>query len=135
MRPAFPTQAFSVVRRQVAQGLAGLLQSPGYLFRRATARAVAPPGDPSLREATPQTVMALQPADLQSFYKAAYRPDLTTIVVAGDVTPERARARGGRYVWQLAGRRGRRRRSICRRSGLAMAPRRGCPIRRRCRTA
>jgi zinc protease len=91
LHPAFPADAFSVVRRQVAQSLAGLLQSPDYLFRRAIGKAVAPPGDPTLRQATPETVMALQPADLHDFYQAAYRPDLTTIVIAGDITPDRAR--------------------------------------------
>jgi zinc protease len=91
LHPAFPADAFAVVQRQTAQGLAGLLQSPDYLFSRAIKKAVAPPGDPSLRQATPKTVMALQPSDLQAFYRAAYRPDLTTIVVAGDVTPEQAK--------------------------------------------
>jgi len=90
LRPAFPQQAFAVVRRQVAQGLAGLLQSPDYRFKRAVARSLAPAGDPSLREATPKTVMALTPDDLHAFYHAAYRPDLTTIVVAGDVTASEA---------------------------------------------
>ncbi len=90
LRPAFPAQAFGVVRQQVAQSLAGLLQSPDYRFKRAIIGALAPPGDPTLREATPASVMALTPADLQTFYHAAYRPDLTTIVVTGDVTPAEA---------------------------------------------
>jgi zinc protease len=91
LRPAFPPDAVAVVRQQTAEGLAGLLQSPDYLFGRALKQAVAPAGDPSLRQATPQSVMALKLSDLEAFYRAAYRPDLTTIVVAGDVTPERAR--------------------------------------------
>jgi len=90
LRPAFPAQAFAVVRQQTAQGLLGLLQSPGYLFGRAIKSAIVPPHDPSLRQATPKTVMALKPSDVAAFYKSAYRPDLTTIVVAGDVTPEQA---------------------------------------------
>jgi zinc protease len=91
LHPAFPPRAFAVVRQQTAQSVAGLLQSPDYLFKRAIDKAIVPASDPSLRQATPQTVMALTPADLHNFYQAAFRPDLTTIVVAGDVTPEQAR--------------------------------------------
>ena len=91
LHPAFPPDAFTVVRRQRAASLAGQLQSPDYLFQHALNRAVVPPGDPTLRRATPQTIMALQLADVQAFYKAAYRPDLTTITVLGDVTPAEAR--------------------------------------------
>ena len=91
LHPAFPDRAFTVVREQTAQSLAGELQSPDYLFKRAITRAVVPANDPALREATPKTVMALKPADLRAFYHAAYRPDLTTIVVAGDVTPDEAK--------------------------------------------
>ena len=92
LQPAFPDEAFTVVRGQLAQSAAGVLQSPGYLFHRAVLGAVVPPGDPMLRQPTPATIMALTPADVRAFYAAAYRPDLTTIVVVGDVTPEQARA-------------------------------------------
>jgi zinc protease len=81
LHPAFPPRAFAVVQRQEAQSLAGLLQSPDYLFDRAVTKATVPAGDPTLREATPRTALALKPADVAAFYKAAYRPDLTTIVV------------------------------------------------------
>ncbi len=91
LNPAFPPQAFAVVQRQTAEGLAGELQSPDYLFKRAVTRAIVPANDPALRQATPKTVMALRPQDLQEFYQTAYRPDLTTIVVAGDVTPDQAK--------------------------------------------
>ena len=91
LHPAFPADAFGIVRQQTAQGLAGLLHSPDYLVGRALRSALAPAGDPTRREATPGTVMALTPPDLDAFYRAAYRPDLTTIVVAGDVTPKLAR--------------------------------------------
>ncbi len=91
LSPAFPAEAFEVVRKQQAQGLAGLLQSPDYLFKRAIFKAVLPEGDPQLRESTPETVMSLKRDDVKAFYASAYRPDLTTIVVVGDVTPEDAR--------------------------------------------
>lgn len=105
LHPAFPDAAFDVVRGQTAKSLAGLLQSPDYLFRRAANRALVPADDPTLRQATPDTVMQLQPADLRAYYNSAFRPDLTTIVVVGDVTPAEAR----RVIeatfgsWQAAG--------------------------------
>ena len=105
LQPAFPPDAFAVVRRQLAQSLAGMLQSPGYRFGRAVNRAVVPAGDPTLRQATPATVTTLSPADLQAYYKAAFRPDLTTIVVLGDVTPAEARRVVGETFggWQAPG--------------------------------
>ncbi len=91
LHPAFPADAFAVVRDQYANSVAGELQSPDYRFERAAGRAIAPDGDPTLREATPATVRALRLSDVQAFHAAAYRPDLTTMVVIGDVTPQEAR--------------------------------------------
>ncbi len=91
LQPAFPPADFDVVKKQAAQGLAGLLASPDYLFKRAVQAVVVPANDPALRQPTPDSLMALKLADVQAYYKAAYRPDLTTIVVAGDVTPQDAR--------------------------------------------
>jgi zinc protease len=91
LHPAFPADDFAITRRQMAQGLEGLLQSPDYLFKRAIFKAVLPEGDPQLRESTPASVMSLKLDDVKAFYASAYRPDLTTIVVVGDVTPEDAR--------------------------------------------
>ncbi len=91
LHPAFPQAAFAVARRQMAQGLAGLEQAPDYRFQRAIDQAVIPEADPTLRQPTPETVEALRLEDVRAYYKAALRPDLTTIVVLGDVTPEEAR--------------------------------------------
>ncbi len=79
------------MRQQAAQSLAGLLHSPDYLFKRAMQRAVIPDNDPQLRQPTPRSMMALKLEDARAYYAAAYRPDLTTIVVVGDVTPQDAR--------------------------------------------
>jgi len=91
LHPAFPPEALAVVRRQLAQSLAGSLDSPDYLFSRAVARASVPPDDPSLREATPATVSSIGPEDVAAYYAATFRPDFTTMVIVGDTTPEEAR--------------------------------------------
>jgi zinc protease len=69
----------------------GRLRAPDYLFERAVRQAIVPPDDPTLRQATSDTVMALRPEDVHAHYAAMFRPDLTTIVVVGDVTVEQAR--------------------------------------------
>ncbi len=91
LHPAFPPQDFAIVRRQAADSLAGLLNSPDYLFKRAIQRAAVPEGDPQLRQPTPQSLTALSLADVRAYYTAAYRPDLTTIVVVGDISVADAR--------------------------------------------
>ncbi len=91
LQPAFPPGAYAIVQRQAEQSLAGMLQSPDYLFGRATGKAIVPPNDPTLREATPKTVAATTLADVKAYYSRAFRPDLTTIVVVGDISPADAR--------------------------------------------
>jgi zinc protease len=105
LNPAFPEEAFKVVQQETAQAVAGQLQSPDYLTRRAFDASLFPPTDPSLRQATPKTVSALALTDVKDYYHLAFRPDLTTIVVIGNVTPENARAAIEKYFggWKASG--------------------------------
>ncbi len=91
LHPALPAQAFAVVQKQTAQFVAGNLQSPGYRTSRTLDLALLPPGDPALREATPATVDKVTLSDVKQYHGSTIRPDLTTIVVIGDVSPEEAR--------------------------------------------
>ncbi len=91
LHPALPKAAFEVVRKQTAASLAGELQSPRYLARRALHEGIYPKNDPALRQATPKTVAKLSLDDVKAYYRQVFRPDLTTIVVVGDVDPATAR--------------------------------------------
>jgi zinc protease len=91
LHPALPAEAFAVVQRQTAEYVAGELQSPGYRTSRALDLALLPAGDPVLRQATPATVNKVTLDEVKQYHAATFRPDLTTIVVIGDVTPEEAR--------------------------------------------
>lgn len=91
LHPALPAEAFAVVRQQASQGTAGLLQSPGYKSARALELGLLPTGDPELRETTPGSLAKVELADVKQYHAQTVRPDLTTIVVIGDVTPAEAR--------------------------------------------
>ena len=91
LHPALPKEAFAVVQQQTAQFVAGNLRSPSYQTQRALDLALLPGGDPVLREVTPATVGKVTLDDVKQYHDAAFRPDLTTIVVIGDVTPEEAK--------------------------------------------
>jgi zinc protease len=92
VHPALPAAAFPIARGQAAQAIGGQLGSPGYKQARAIDVALLPAGDPALREATPASVSALTLDDVKSYDAAAFRPDMTTIVVIGDVTDAQAEA-------------------------------------------
>jgi zinc protease len=91
LHPALPEQAFQITRGQTAQFVAGNLQSPGYRTSRALDKALVPPGDPILRETTPATLGNVTLDEVKQYHDDTVRPDLTTIVIIGDVTPEEAR--------------------------------------------
>jgi zinc protease len=91
LHPAFPAQAFQIVKQQTVGQLTGTVKSPAYKFGRALADALYPAGDPARRSTTPETAATVTLDDVKSYYASTYRPDLTTIVVVGDVTPEHAR--------------------------------------------
>ena len=91
LHPAFPEGAFKIVQSEAAGSLAGELQSPAWLTEHALARGLYPKGDPKLRHATPESVAALTLDEVKRYHRLVFRPDLTTIVVIGAVTPEEAR--------------------------------------------
>jgi zinc protease len=105
LHPAFPAEAFGVVQRQVAETVAGQLQSPSYQASHALRAALFPKGDPTLRQATPETVRSLTLDQIRAYYAKAFRPDLTTIVVIGKTTPEEARSVIEKYfgAWKASG--------------------------------
>ncbi len=105
LHPALPNKAFGIQQKQLARKLAGQLQSPRYKMMRALRKGLYPAGDPGLRQATPATVGKLTLADAKAYYRQVYRPDMTTIVVVGDVSPAQAKAKVEKYfgAWKATG--------------------------------
>jgi zinc protease len=92
LHPALPADAFAIVKQQTIGQLTGAVQGPDYKAQRALADALYPAGDPARRTATPKSVTNVTLDDVKAYYANAFRPDLTTIVAVGDITPEHARA-------------------------------------------
>jgi zinc protease len=92
LHPALPERAFSVVKQQTSQFVAGNLKSPAYRTSRALDMALLPAGDPVLREVTPATLDTINLDQVKRYSASTMRPDLTTIVVIGDISPEEAKA-------------------------------------------
>jgi zinc protease len=105
LQPALPAEAFKVVQQQTGDSVAGLLQSPDYHAQRALLSGLVPAHDPELREPTPQKVSALTLNDVQSYYGKSFRPDLTKIVIIGDISPEEAKSEVTRWFgsWKAEG--------------------------------
>ncbi|MGH9411915.1 MAG: M16 family metallopeptidase, partial [Vicinamibacterales bacterium] len=92
LHPALPDRAFTIVKQQTMQFVAGQMKSPGFLTDKALREGLLPADDPGRRDPTPQTVGSLSGADVRAYHDATFRPDLTTVVVIGDVTAADARA-------------------------------------------
>ncbi len=105
LHPAFPEQAFPIVKAQEVGSLTGEMNAPDHLAEVALNNALFPAGDPVQKFATPQTASTVTLEDVKAYYSAAYRPDMTSIVVIGDVTPDRARAVFEEYFgsWKAQG--------------------------------
>jgi zinc protease len=92
LHPALPARAFKIIRRQLAASMPGELQSPDYLTQQALESALLPNNDPDIRHTASGTVSSLSLADVRKYYRRVFRPDRTTIVIVGNITPERARS-------------------------------------------
>jgi zinc protease len=105
LRPALPADAFETIKSQTAQVVAARNRSPAHLTQRAMREGLYPKTDPSLRESTPESVRGLTLDDVKAYYRSTFRPDLTTIVVIGNITPEQAKGAIEKYfgAWTAAG--------------------------------
>lgn len=89
--PAFPEHWLSVQQSQLANSIESENNISGVLIDRVYLQRLLSPDDPALRFPTAQSVSGITRDDLLAFTKEYWRPDLTTIAVVGDITPQRAR--------------------------------------------
>jgi zinc protease len=105
LSPALPEDDFKIIQEQEAASVAGELKSPDHIAGHALTVALFPTNDPSQRETTPDSVKSLTIGDVKNYYQAAFRPDMTTIVVIGNIDTDTAVSLVEKYFggWTAAG--------------------------------
>lgn len=106
LHPAFPASAFVLVKSNTAKTMAASANEPSTLADLARLYALYPPGDKHRRHETAASISRIQLPDVRKWYDFAFRPELTTIAVVGDVTPAQAKSTVEKYfgAWRVAGR-------------------------------
>ncbi len=105
LNPALPAAAFGIISRQVGELAEGELSSPAYRAGRAVTLGLVPANDPETREVTPKSVAKVTLDDVVQYYHKTVRPDLTTIVVIGDVSADEAKREISKWFgdWKATG--------------------------------
>jgi predicted Zn-dependent peptidase len=89
LRPTFPANELERLRKERLTALLQARDNPGALIQLAFPRVLYGPTHRYGTSANglPPAIESMSVADLQSFYRAHYRPDNGTLVVVGDVSP------------------------------------------------
>jgi zinc protease len=105
LQPALPAEALEALRPQLSQLVAARSHSPAHLTQQGLRRALFPQSDPSLLEASAQSVGSIKLQDVRNYLHSAFRPDLTSIVVIGKVSPQQALSTVSKYFgsWSASG--------------------------------
>jgi len=91
MHPAFRPEELERERLQALDGLKVSYSEPQQLAAMVASRAIfgdGPYGRPA--DGTPASIQAIKQGDVAAGYRAFWRPDTTTLVLAGDITPDQA---------------------------------------------
>jgi zinc protease len=92
LHPALRAGDFKMVKQETSRLVAGRLKSPSYRTSEALTAALLPASDPGLQELKLKAFKKVNLGEVRRFQEATIRPDLTTIVVVGDISSEEARA-------------------------------------------
>lgn len=107
LRPTFPRREVESVRGEILTSLEEAKSDTQWVVEEAFHRAMYPPGHPYHRpgEGTEETIAAITRRDLARFHRTYYRPDVTIISIAGDLTPQQAAEKVERVfgAWQARG--------------------------------
>ena len=105
LHPRLDEATFEVARRRALESLETALNGSHTAALIRAAEKLLPPGDPELRRPSPNELASLTLNDVEDYDAKTIRPDQTTIVVIGNITPDAARATVERVFgsWHASG--------------------------------
>lgn len=105
LHPELSEKEFKTIRNQYAELLTSLDKGYDWVTTYAYLKSLYPPHYPVMRRETPETLKRLTLQDVKKYHADVIRPDLTTAVVTGDITPSKAKSILERYFgsWQAQG--------------------------------
>ncbi|MBV8726129.1 MAG: insulinase family protein [Candidatus Eremiobacteraeota bacterium] len=90
--PSFVDPWLQIERSQMANSLQSEESISGVMIDRAYNQLLMAPRDPALRRPSASTVQGISREELTAYTQRYWRPDLTTIAIVGDVSPQRVRS-------------------------------------------
>jgi zinc protease len=105
LHPNITPEFFNRRRRAMASAVSDALGGPDAKAVAAILTGLFPSSDPVLRLPTKDSINGLTFENVDDYYRRAFRPDLATIVIVGDVSPATARATVMKYfgAWSASG--------------------------------
>jgi zinc protease len=85
--PLLPTDKLALAKQQATAVASRRALDPNYRTQRAFLEALYPAGDPALREDSAASIGSITLDDVKAYHAKYIRPDMTTLVVVGDVDP------------------------------------------------
>lgn len=106
-QPAFPKRLFGIFKQNYAAAVPGVLASANHRSSQTMAAGLLPKDDPKLRQDTVEGIQSISYDDLKAYYQRVFRPDVTTLVVIGDLDPARVHRLVARHFgdWAAEGER------------------------------
>ncbi len=104
LNPSFPEEEFEKIRTQTISGLQVQKDNPDAIASNVSSVLVYGPDHPYGEVVTETTVGNITLEDLRTYYETFFRPNISYLVMVGDITVEQARARAKKYFgfWKKA---------------------------------
>jgi zinc protease len=97
LNPSFPEEELEKLRKQTISGLASEKTDPNAISGRVAALSNYGKSHPYGEYQTEKSVESVKRDDLVNYYNTYFKPNVSYLVVVGDITPEEAKVQAEQY--------------------------------------